>query len=192
MSAHAASFADVPYRGARAATHKGQPPKETPRSLAAHHNPWLIAVVVSVATFMEVLDTSIANVSLTHIAGDLSAGIDESTWVLTSYLVANAVVLPISGWLANLFGRKRFYMLCVALFTGSSLLCGLAPSLGWLIVFRILQGLGGGGLAPSEQSILADTFKPAQRGLAFALYGIAVVFAPAIGPTLGGFIPDNY
>ncbi len=141
---------------------------------------------------MEVLDISIANVSLRYIAGDLSAGPDESTWVLTSYLVSNAIVLPISGWLANALGRKRFYMGCVALFTTSSLLCGIAPSLGWLIVFRILQGMGGGGLAPSEQSILADTFRPKQRGMAFALYGIAVVFAPAIGPTLGGWISDNY
>jgi len=171
---------------------KPAPPPDTPRSLAGDNNPWLVAVVVSIATFMEVLDTSIANVSLTHIAGDLSAGLDESTWILTSYLVANAIVLPISGWLANILGRKRFYMMCVALFTGSSLMCGMAPSLGWLIFFRVLQGAGGGGLAPSEQSILADTFRPSQRGLAFALYGIAVVFAPAIGPTLGGYITDNY
>jgi DHA2 family multidrug resistance protein len=163
-----------------------------PRSLAGNHNPWLVAIVVSIATFMEVLDTSIANVSLTHIAGELSASLDESTWVLTSYLVSNAIVLPISGWLANFIGRKRFYMICVFLFTTSSLLCGLAPSLGWLIVFRVLQGLGGGGLAPSEQSILADSFPPAQRGMAFALYGIAVVVAPAVGPTLGGWITDNY
>jgi DHA2 family multidrug resistance protein len=168
------------------------PPAETPRSLAGANNPWLVALVVSIATFMEVLDTSIANVSLQHIAGNLSVGVDESTWVLTSYLVANAIVLPISGWLANLFGRKRFYMTCVGLFTFSSMLCGLSPTLGWLIFFRVLQGLGGGGLAPSEQSILADTFTPKQRGLAFALYGIAVVFAPAIGPTLGGWITDNY
>ncbi|HZZ41495.1 MAG TPA: DHA2 family efflux MFS transporter permease subunit [Tepidisphaeraceae bacterium] len=162
------------------------------RSLAGGHNPWLIAIVVSIATFMEVLDTAIANVSLRHIAGDLSAGIDESTWVLTSYLVANAIVLPISGWLGNVMGRKRFYMLCVGLFSVSSLMCGLAPSLGWLIFFRVLQGMGGGGLAPSEQSILADSFRPEQRGMAFALYGVAVVFAPAIGPTLGGWITDNY
>src|SRR3954464_9476460 len=155
-------------------------------------NPWLIALTVTLATFMEVLDTSIANVALPHIAGNLSAGQDESTWVLTSYLVANAIVLPMSGWFSSLIGRKRFYMTCVAVFTISSALCGFAPNLGWLIVFRILQGLGGGGLQPSEQSILADTFKPAQRGLAFALYGIAVVFAPAIGPTLGGYITDNY
>jgi len=160
--------------------------------MAGGHNPWLVAIVVSIATFMEVLDTSIANVSLTHIAGELSASLDESTWVLTSYLVSNAIVLPVSGWLANAIGRKRFYMGCVFLFTTSSLLCGLAPSLGWLIVFRILQGLGGGGLAPSEQSILADSFPPEKRGMAFALYGVAVVVAPAVGPTLGGWITDNY
>jgi DHA2 family multidrug resistance protein len=139
-----------------------------------------------------VLDTSIANVSLRHIAGGLAAGPDESTWVLTSYLVSNAVVLPISGWLASVIGRKPFYMGCVALFTVSSLLCGMAWSLGWLIFFRILQGIGGGGLAPSEQSILADTFPPDKRGLAFALYGVAVVVAPTVGPTLGGWITDNY
>jgi DHA2 family multidrug resistance protein len=162
------------------------------RSMAGGHNPWLVAIVVSLATFMEVLDTSIANVSLTHIAGELSASLDESTWVLTSYLVSNAIVLPISGWLANVVGRKRFYMACVFLFTASSFLCGLAPSLGWLIVFRVLQGLGGGGLAPSEQAILADSFPPAKRGMAFALYGVAVVVAPAVGPTLGGWITDNY
>ncbi|HSZ81517.1 MAG TPA: DHA2 family efflux MFS transporter permease subunit [Polyangia bacterium] len=156
------------------------------------HNPWTIALVVTLATFMEVLDTSIANVSLPHIAGDLSATQDESTWVLTSYLVSNAVILPLSGWFANRIGRKRFYMICVALFTGSSLLCGLAPSLGVLVGCRILQGIGGGGLAPSEQSILADTFPPSKRGMAFAVYGMAVVLAPAIGPTLGGFITDHY
>jgi DHA2 family multidrug resistance protein len=155
-------------------------------------NPWFIAVTVSMATFMEVMDTSIANVSLGHIAGNLGAGPDESTWVLTSYLVANAIILPISGWLASVMGRKRFYMTCVALFTISSALCGLAPSLGWLLFFRVMQGIGGGGLAPSEQSILADTFPPRQRGMAFAVYGLAVVFAPAIGPTLGGWITDNY
>ncbi len=156
------------------------------------HNQWAIALTVTLATFMEVLDTSIANVSLPHIAGNLSAGQDESTWVLTSYLVANAVILPISGWLSTLIGRKRFYMLCVTLFTVSSFLCGLAPNLGMLIFFRVLQGLGGGGLAPSEQAILADTFEPAKRGMAFAVYGIAVVTAPAIGPTLGGYITDNF
>jgi MFS transporter, DHA2 family, multidrug resistance protein len=155
-------------------------------------NPWVIALVVTMATFMEVLDTSIANVSLPHIAGGLSAGVDESTWILTSYLVSNAIILPMSGWFSNLMGRKRFYMLCVAIFTISSFLCGLAPNLGSLIFFRILQGLGGGGLQPSEQAILADTFTPAKRGMAFAIYGMAVVVAPAIGPTLGGFITDNY
>ena len=155
-------------------------------------NPWIIAIAVTLATFMEVLDTSIANVALPHIAGSLSAGQDESTWVLTSYLVSNAIVLPLSGWLSSIVGRKRFYMGCVALFTVSSFLCGLAPNLPALIIFRILQGAGGGGLQPSEQAILADTFPPAKRGMAFAVYGIAVVMAPAIGPTLGGWITDNY
>jgi DHA2 family multidrug resistance protein len=155
-------------------------------------NPWVVALTVTLATFMEVLDTSIANVSLPHIAGSLSAGQDESTWVLTSYLMSNAVILPVSGWLATRFGRKRFYMACVTLFTISSFLCGIAPNLGSLIFFRVLQGLGGGGLAPSEQAILADTFPPAKRGMAFAVYGMAVVLAPAIGPTLGGFITDTY
>ena len=156
------------------------------------HNPWLIALTVTMATFMEVLDTSIANVALPHMAGSLSVTQDESTWVLTSYLVSNAIVLPISGWLANRIGRKRFYISCVALFTTSSFLCGLAPSLGALIFFRILQGIGGGGLGPSEQSILADTFPPEKRGMAFAIYGMAVVLAPALGPTLGGLITDSY
>jgi len=155
-------------------------------------NPWIIAIAVTLATFMEVLDTSIANLALPHIAGSLSAGQDESTWVLTSYLVSNAIVLPLSGWLSSIVGRKRFYMTCVFVFTVSSFLCGLAPSLPALIIFRILQGAGGGGLQPSEQAILADTFPPAKRGMAFAVYGIAVVMAPAIGPTLGGWITDNY
>src|SRR5882757_3908522 len=155
-------------------------------------NPWIIAMAVTLATFMEVLDTSIANVSLPHIAGSLSAGTDESTWVLTSYLVSNAIVLPLSGWISSIIGRKRFYMSCVAIFTVSSFLCGLAPNLGMLIFFRILQGIGGGGLQPSEQAILADTFPPAKRGMAFAVYGLAVVLAPAIGPTLGGWITDNF
>jgi DHA2 family multidrug resistance protein len=156
------------------------------------HNPWAVALVVTMATFMEVLDTSIANVSLPHIAGNLSVSQDEGTWVLTSYLVSNAIILPISGWIASKIGRKRFYMMCVAMFTLSSFLCGMAPTLGSLIFFRVLQGLGGGGLGPSEQSILADTFPPAKRGMAFAVYGMAVVLAPAIGPTLGGFITDHY
>ena len=156
------------------------------------HNPWAIALTVTLATFMEVLDTSIANVSLPHIAGSLAASQSEATWVISSYLVANAVILPISGYLATLIGRKRFYMICVAIFGVSSLLCGLANSLGLLLFFRVLQGLGGGGLATSEQAILADTFEPAKRGQAFALYGLAVVTAPAIGPLVGGWITDNY
>ena len=155
-------------------------------------NPWVIGVVVAVAAFMEVLDTSIANVALPYIGGNLGATTDQSTWVLTSYLVSNAIVLPISGWFAGMLGRKRFFMLCLTIFTLSSLLCGFAPSLGAIIVFRILQGLGGGGLQPMAQAILADTFPPEKRGLAFALYGITVIVAPTIGPTLGGWITDNY
>lgn len=154
-------------------------------------NPWIIAVTVTMATFMELLDTAIANVSLPHIAGGLAVSYDESTWVLTSYLVSNAVVLPLSAWLSRVFGRKRYYMLCVVLFTLSSLLCGLAPSLGLLILFRVLQGVGGGGLAPVEQAILVDTFPPAKRPAAFALYSMAIVTAPAVGPPLGGWITDN-
>ena len=156
------------------------------------HNQWAVALTVTLATFMEVLDTSIANVALPHIAGGLGASQEEATWVLTSYLVSSAIILPISGWLANRFGRKRFYMSCVAMFTACSLLCGLAQTLPLLILARILQGLGGGGLATSEQAILADTFPIEKRGQAFALYGMAVVVAPAIGPTLGGWITDNF
>jgi MFS transporter, DHA2 family, multidrug resistance protein len=156
------------------------------------HNPWLIALTVTIATFMEVLDTSIANVALPHIAGSVGASQEEATWVLTSYLVSSAVILPISGWISDRIGRKRFYMTCVVMFTACSLLCGLAPTLPLLILARILQGLGGGGLAPSEQAILADTFPIEKRGQAFALYGMAVVVAPAIGPTLGGWLTDNY
>jgi len=155
------------------------------------HNPWAVALTVTMATFMEVLDSSIANVSLPHIAGSLGATYDEAVWVLTSYLVSAAIVLPASGWLSTVFGRKRFYMTCVVLFTVSSFLCGIAPNLPFLIVARILQGAGGGGLQPSEQAILADTFPIQKRGQAFAVYGMAVVFAPAIGPTLGGWITDN-
>jgi DHA2 family multidrug resistance protein len=156
------------------------------------YNPWLIAVVVALAAFMEVLDTSIANVALPYMGGNLGASNDQSTWVLTSYLVSNAIVLPISGWLAGALGRKRFFMTCLLMFTVSSLLCGIAPSLGLLLFFRVLQGAGGGGLQPMAQAILADTFPPQQRGLAFALYGITAVTAPTIGPTLGGWITFNY
>ncbi len=155
-------------------------------------NPWIIALTVTLATIMEVLDTSIANVALPHIGGALGASQDESTWIITSYLVSNAVVLPVSAYLTTLIGRKKFYMWCVAIFGLSSLLCGLAPSLPILLFCRVLQGAGGGGLAPSEQAILADTFPPEKRGQAFAVYGLAVVMAPTLGPTLGGWITDNY
>jgi MFS transporter, DHA2 family, multidrug resistance protein len=155
-------------------------------------NPWLIACVVSLAAFMEVLDTSIANVALPHIAGNMGASSEESTWVLTSYLVSNAIVLPITGWLTSLLGRKRFFLMCLALFTVSSLLCGVAPTLVILLISRVIQGAGGGGLQPMAQAILADTFPPEKRGLAFSLYGVVAVVAPAIGPTFGGWITDNY
>ena len=162
------------------------------RSAAGDRSPWLIAIVASIATFMVVLDTAIANVALRYIAGSLAVSVDESTWVVTTYLIANAIVLPVSGWLSNVIGRKRFYMICVALFTIASLLCGLASSLNALIVFRILQGLGGGGMPTSEQAMLADTFSLRQRPQAFAIYGIAVIVAPTVGPTIGGWITDNY
>ena len=155
-------------------------------------NPWLIAFVVSLAAFMEVLDTSIANVALPHIAGNMGASSDESTWVLTSYLVSNAIVLPITGWLVSLLGRKRFFVICISLFTVSSLLCGIAPTLVILLIARVIQGVGGGGLQPMAQAILADTFPPEKRGLAFSIYGVTAICAPAIGPTLGGWITDSY
>src|SRR5271155_1108101 len=172
----AAQFVDIPFGGV------------SERSV----NPWLIAITVTLATFMELLDTAIANVSLPHIAGGLATSYDETTWVLTSYLVANAVVLPLSAWLSRMLGRKRYYMICVGLFTAASLLCGLAPSLNWLIFFRVLQGMAGGGLAPVEQAILVDTFPAAQRAAAFALYSMAIVTAPVVGPPLGGWITDNW
>jgi DHA2 family multidrug resistance protein len=155
-------------------------------------NPWFIAFVVSLAAFMEVLDTSIANVALPHIAGSMGASSDESTWVLTSYLVSNAIILPITGWLVTLLGRKRFFLICLALFTVSSLLCGISPTLSILLLSRVIQGAGGGGLQPMAQAILADTFPPEKRGLAFSVYGVTAVVAPSIGPTLGGWITDNY
>ena len=161
------------------------------RSAAGKRNAWLIVGIISIATFMEVLDTSIANVALPHIAGSLSVSEDEATWVVTSYLVSNAIVIPASGWLASVIGRKRYYMISVGLFALSSLMCGLAPNLPFLIIARIFQGIGGGGLAPSEQSILADTFPPKKRGQAFAAYGLVVVVGPILGPTLGGYITDN-
>src|SRR5579863_5289213 len=155
-------------------------------------SPWIIALTVMLATFMEVLDTSVANVSLPNIAGNLSASLDEATWVLTSYLVANAIILPMGGWFAMLLGRKRFYVICVALFTVSSVLCGFAPSLGMLIFFRVLQGLGGGALQPVSQAVLVESFPKEKQGVAMAFYGMGVVVAPVIGPTLGGWITDNY
>jgi DHA2 family multidrug resistance protein len=156
------------------------------------HSPYLITFTVMLATFMEVLDTSIANVALPHIAGNLSAGVDESTWVLTSYLVSNAIVLPLAGWFSSLFGRKRFYLFCVVLFTVASFLCGCAPNLSTLIFFRILQGAGGGAMQPLAQAILIESFPRSKRGMAMALYGMGVVIAPIIGPTLGGWITDSY
>ncbi len=169
-----------------------EPNPDLPRSAAGPNSPWLIAVIVSIATFMEVLDTTIANVSLRYIAGSLAAGQDESTYIITSYLVSNAIILPISGWLSNVIGRKRFYMGCVALFTVSSVLCAFSTSLYEMLFFRVLQGIGGGGLAPTEQSIFADSFTPKQRALAFSLYGFTVVTAPAIGPVLGGWLTDSF
>src|SRR5262244_4482480 len=158
----------------------------------ASANPWLIAILVAFATFMEVLDTTIANVALPYIAGGLGVSEDEASWVVTTYLVANAVALTASSFLARLLGRKTFFLACLTLFTASSVLCGFAWSLDSLLLFRILQGLGGGGMVPVSQSILADSFPPAKRGQAFALFGIAVVVAPVVGPTLGGYLADNY
>jgi len=162
------------------------------RSVAGKRNPWTIIAVISIATFMVVLDTSIANVALAHIAGSLSASYDEATWVITSFLIANAIIIPISGWLADVFGRKRYYMFSVALFTFSSVVCGMAPNLTVLVLARVLQGIGGGGLAPVEQSMMVDTFPPEKRGLAFAAYGMVVIGGPILGPSLGGWITDNY
>ncbi len=155
-------------------------------------NPWLIAVLVSVVTFMEVLDTTIVNVSLSHIAGNLAATEDESTWVLTSYLVSNGIILPLSGWLSNVIGRKRFFIGCIIGFTLASLACGLSNSLGMLVVCRLLQGLAGGGLQPTQQAIVLDAFPPHKRGSVFAITGLTLIVAPILGPTLGGWITDNY
>lgn len=173
-----------------AATPAGPPPVHAPWKPKT--NPWLIAATVALAAFMEVLDTSIANVALPHIAGNLGASIDQGTWVLTSYLVSNAIVLPLGGWASNLMGRRRFFLTCIVIFTLASFLCGIAPTLPMLIVFRVLQGAGGGGLQPMAQAIMADSFEPHKRGQAFALYGLVAVLAPSIGPTLGGWITDNY
>ena len=161
------------------------------RSVAGNRNPWTIVGVISIATFMTVLDTSIVNVALNHIAGSLAVSYDEATWVTTSFLVATAIIIPVSGWLADVIGRKRYYMISVALFTAASFMCGIAPNLTLLIVARIIQGAAGGGLAAVEQSMLVDTFPPRERGLAFAAYGIVVIVGPIVGPILGGVITDN-
>jgi MFS transporter, DHA2 family, multidrug resistance protein len=155
-------------------------------------NPWLIAMVVALASFMEVLDTTIANVALPYIAGGMGVSEDEASWVVTTYLVSNAIVLTASSFLARMLGRKTFFLICLGLFTLSSILCGIAPNLNALLLFRVLQGFGGGGMVPVAQSILADSFPPAKRGQAFALFGVAVVVAPVVGPTLGGWISDNW
>jgi DHA2 family multidrug resistance protein len=160
-------------------------------AIGAGPNPWLIAVLVALASFMETLDTTIANVALPYIAGGLGVSEDEASWVVTTYLVANAIILTASGFLARLLGRKRFFLTCLALFTASSVMCGFAGNLQSLLLFRVLQGLGGGGMVPVAQSILADSFPPAKRGQAFALFGVAVVVAPVVGPTLGGWLSDN-
>src|SRR6201995_3335843 len=155
-------------------------------------NPWLIAGTVALAAFMEVLDTSIANVALPHIAGDLGASTDQGTWVLTSYLVSNAIILPVGAWASSVIGRKNFFLLCITIFTAASFLCGIAPTLPILLLARVLQGVGGGGLQPMAQAIMADSFEEKKRGQAFALYGLVAVLAPSLGPTIGGWITDNY
>jgi DHA2 family multidrug resistance protein len=155
-------------------------------------NPWLIAATVALAAFMEVLDTSIANVALPHIAGDLGASTDQGTWVLTSYLVSNAIILPVGAWASSVIGRRNFFLLCITIFTAASFLCGIAPSLPILLIARVLQGTGGGGLQPMAQAIMADSFDEKKRGQAFALYGLVAVLAPSLGPTIGGWITDNY
>ncbi|MHB8885782.1 MAG: DHA2 family efflux MFS transporter permease subunit [Methylovirgula sp.] len=174
------------------------PPTQSGGQQAADHrdwrprsNPWLVAVVVTIAAFMEILDTTIVNVALPHIAGSLSSSSDEATWALTSYLVANGIVLTISGWLGNVLGRKRYFLICIAMFTVCSFLCGTSTSLGELIVFRLLQGFFGGGLQPNQQSIILDYFPPEKRGAAFGVTAVAIIVAPILGPTLGGFITDS-
>src|ERR1700730_7992311 len=155
-------------------------------------NPWIVALAVVVPTFMEVLDTTIANVALRYIAGGLSSAVTDSEWVVTSYLAANAIILPISGWLAANLGRRRYFLLSIAVFTISSVFCGMARSLNQLILFRVVQGLAGGGLHPSSQGILLDAFPPEKQGAAMTLFGIAALIAPVVGPTLGGWITDHY
>ncbi|CAP57295.1 DHA2 family efflux MFS transporter permease subunit [Gluconacetobacter diazotrophicus] len=165
---------------------------DAPQPWKPRANPWLIAVIVTVAAFMEILDTTIVNVSLPHIAGSLSSTYDDATWTLTSYLVANGIVLTISGWLGKLLGRKRYFIICIFMFSVSSFLCGISHSLPQLIMFRLMQGFFGGGLQPNQQSIILDTFPPERRAAAFGLTAIATIVAPVIGPSLGGWITDNY
>ena len=162
------------------------------RALEDRHNRWAIAVVVTLAAFMEILDTTIVNVALPHIAGGLAASNDEATWALTSYLVANGIVLTISGWLSGVIGRKRYFMICLGMFTVCSFFCGMADSLSQLVIFRLMQGFFGGGLQPTQQAIILDTFPPERRAAAFGVTAIATIVAPVLGPTLGGFLTDTY
>ncbi|HEY3786538.1 MAG TPA: DHA2 family efflux MFS transporter permease subunit [Steroidobacteraceae bacterium] len=180
---------DEPARGPRQQNARGWTAE---RSAAGNRSPWLIASVISISAFMEVLDTAIANVALRHIAGSTSSSYDEATWVLTSYLIANAIVIPLSGFFAEVIGRKRYYMMSVALFSVASLCCGLAPTLPLLITARIVQGIAGGGLQPITQAMLVDTFPPERRGQALAMYGLTIILAPTIGPLLGGAITDRF
>src|SRR5579863_4291865 len=161
---------------------------------AAHPqiNPWIIATSVMFSTFMEILDTTVVNVSLPHIAGNLSSTVDEATWALTSYLVANAIILPITGWLGNYLGRKRLLIFAVSGFTAASFLCGLAPTLEFLIIFRVIQGACGGALQPISQAVLLESFPPEDRGKAMAFWGLGIVVAPMLGPVLGGWLTDSY
>ena len=186
------SPAPAPAGKGSASIQMANPQSALPAPWKPRVNPWLIAMTVALAAFMEVLDTSIANVALPHIAGSLGASINEGTWVLTSYLVANAIVLPMGGWASSVMGRRNFFVFCIVVFTVASFLCGAAPSLPMLLIFRIIQGAGGGGMQPMAQAIMADSFEPQKRGQAFALYGLVAVLAPSIGPTLGGWITDNF
>ncbi len=182
----------APAAGSSATVQRRDPSLELHEQWKPRVNPWLIAMTVALAAFMEVLDTSIANVALPHIGGSLGASTDEATWVLTSYLVSNAIILPLGGWISSVMGRRNFFVLCISGFTAASFLCGSAPSLPILLLCRVLQGTFGGGMQPMAQAIMADSFEPHKRGQAFALYGLVAVLAPSIGPTLGGWITDNF
>ncbi|QXX73404.1 DHA2 family efflux MFS transporter permease subunit [Methylovirgula sp. HY1] len=190
-SAGVRAQAAAPIEGGAPPTQSGGEQAPDHRDWRPRSNPWLVAVVVTIAAFMEILDTTIVNVALPHIAGSLSSSSDEATWALTSYLVANGIVLTISGWLGNVLGRKRYFLICIAMFTVCSFLCGTSTSLGELIVFRLLQGFFGGGLQPNQQSIILDYFPPEKRGAAFGVTAVAIIVAPILGPTLGGFITDS-